>query len=324
MKKNWILKVLIAGILAFLVLNVFSIVYYNVPPRVLDKDNTVEYKWPSNIFYSRATEGVAWGRTNNEGFNNLDDYYDGKEINNLFMGSSQAEGFNVSQKENAASVMNSICDSYTYNIGISEHALPICVSNLEAAISKYKPTDYVVIETMTVSFYDEEIEKSLNDEIYLPTYSDGIMGFLQNFKYLKLAYYQYSNLHQSSAKSIDSSINNKDTINRLLSKAKDICESHDVRLIIVYHPIIAVNNDGTVTASYNREDLDIFESECNKVGITFINMEDDFVNNYYDNYELPHGFNNTIPGTGHLNSVGHKLIAYRLKDVMEGIKHDVQ
>ena len=113
MKKTpWIVKVFIAGIAAFIVLNLFSVLYYNVPARTAVPDGSTEYKWPAKAFHSLATEGFAWGRVNSDGYNNIEDLSDDRDIDILVMGSSHAEGFNVPEDRNIASVLNTISDSY--------------------------------------------------------------------------------------------------------------------------------------------------------------------------------------------------------------------
>lgn len=314
---KWICKLIISCIISFIILNAVTFIYYNVPSRSEVDDGVSEYKWPANSFYSRFTEGIAWGKTNNEGYNNLLDYDKNIEINNILMGSSHAEGFNVGQDENIASKLNEITHTYTYNIGISEHTLPICLSNLEDVIKKYKPTDYIIIETMTISFYDSQINDSLNNNVQLNNFSNKYIDFLQNFKYLKLVYSQISNLNSgSNVVSNEQAITNKELLNKMLSNAREVCDKNGIKLIIVYHPVLTVNPQNQITPIYNTADMDVFKHTCEQNNIIFVNMEDDFIKHYKNSYELPHGFINTKPGEGHLNKNGHELIAKKLKEII--------
>lgn len=312
---KWIYKLIISVFISFIILNILTFVYYNVPPRVKDFDNVTEYKWPSNTFYSRFTEGIAFGFVNNDGYNNKLDYNKDTEINNLLMGSSHAEGFNISQNNNIASQLNSITDTYTYNIGISEHTLPICISNLDDALTKYQPSNYVIIETMNISFYDDQIIDAMNRNVDLEIYSNDYLDILQNFKYLKLVYYQLTNLKDNEQEL--GPLNDEQLLDQMLSYAKNICDKHKVKLIIVFHPTIQIDNNKEIHTSYDLNDLKVFSDKCEKNGIVFINMEEDFISYYKSENKLPHGFINTTPGTGHLNSIGHMLIANRLKKIVE-------
>lgn len=314
-KLPWIVKALIAGLLAFLVLNVFSFFYYNVPARAIDNSFVTDYKWPSNSFHSLMTEGFGFGTVNNDGYNNPYDYKKDTNVDILFMGSSHIEGFNIAKNKNAAAVLSEISGETVYNVGISEHTLLKCLSSIGDAYIKYEPKDYIVIETMTVSFYDDEIKSALSREDKLPAYSDGIMNVLQNFKYLKLVYYQYNNLKENSSKG-NKAITNEELLNKLLQEAKNNCGNS--KLVIVFHPTVSIDNDGNITTSYSKEDEQLLNKLCEENGITFINLEETFINYYLSEYKLPHGFCNTTIGSGHLNETGHYLMAKKINEVMEG------
>lgn len=312
--KKQIYKIIIAGFLAFVLLNIICFFYYNVPPRVDNLDNSTDYRWPSKAFYSSATEGVAWGRMNNDGYNNLLDYDDNLSIDGLVMGGSHLEGRNISQEDNLVAVLNNTSNDYYYNIGISEHTLPICISNLENAITKYKPNKYVIIETMNISFADNELNGSLNQREKLPTYSDGIMDILQNMKYLKLIRYQLVNTDLSYQ--IDSVLN-KDLLDQMLKKTSDICKKNNLKLIIVFHPNFSVSNNNEITFNYNERDCEIFKETCKNNDIIFINMKNDFINEYKNDNVIPYGFDNSVIGYGHLNKYGHRIIANRIKEEID-------
>lgn len=323
--KKIIRNIVIAAIISFIILNGFSFLFYNIPPRVDDESGSVDYKWPAKSFYSRGTEGIAWGKVNNDGFNNLIDYDESLDIDILLMGSSHLEGFTVAQKFNVANILNENTNFLTYNISISEHTLLNCIFDLESAISKYKPKKYVIIETMNVSFYEDEIAKFTGGNGKLDSFSSPLLDFLQNFKYLKLLFTQYNNTkgHKTGLKN-EGSINNEKLLNELFKEAKEVCDKNDVDLVFLYHPTLSFDNEGNVNAVYNREDMNIFKNACIENDIHFINMEDTFINAYKTNKVLPHGFNNTVPGSGHLNKYGHEMIAMEIKKFVEENENDVQ
>lgn len=312
--KKQIYKIIIAGFLAFVFLNTICLFYYNVPPRVNVIDNSTDYKWPVKAFYSSATEGVAWGRMNNDGYNNLLDYNDNLSIDSLVMGGSHLEGRNINQEDNMVAILNSLSSDYYYNIGISEHTLPICISNLENAIAKYKPKKYVIIETMNIGFSDNQLSGSLNQREKLPTYSGGLMDILQNMKYLKLIRYQLVDTDLSYQ--IDSVLN-EDLLDQMLQKANNLCEKNNLKLIIVFHPNFTVTNNEEIVFNYNESDCKIFEEVCKNNDIIFINMKQDFINEYKKNNIIPYGFDNSVIGYGHLNKYGHKIIANRIKEKID-------
>ncbi|AZN43296.1 SGNH/GDSL hydrolase family protein [Paenibacillus albus] len=61
----------------------------------------------------------------------------------------------------------------------------------------------------------------------------------------------------------------------------------------------------------------LIRSEAKKQDIALIDMRDDFLSYFKSNHTPLTGFNNTMPGEGHLNKYGHMLIADRLGQTLE-------
>jgi hypothetical protein len=146
-----------AGITAFLALIIFCFVYYNIPVHTTSMTGTTDYVWEKYAYYSKMTEGFGYGKMNNEGFNNLEDYHE-QPIDMLLMGSSQMEGTNVAQTKTTVSLLNNLFNEtkYVYNIGISGHDFPHILNNLETAIRVYAPREYVIIEIGSILFDIQE------------------------------------------------------------------------------------------------------------------------------------------------------------------------
>jgi hypothetical protein len=53
-----------------------------------------------------------------------------------------------------------------------------------------------------------------------------------------------------------------------------------------------------------------------EAGVTFISLRPDFVKHYNQDHETAHGFANTQPGTGHINTLGHTIAAERLAQTL--------
>ena len=156
MKKqavNWIGKALLAGLLAFALLCLGCLLYFNTPVHYTNPDGATEYKYESGVFF-RGTEGYWYGRVNNDGFNNARDYTPKEKIDVLLMGSSHMEGFCVPQKNTAAAVLNRLFDGekYAYSIGMAGHTFLYCAKHLDRALEVYAPGDWVVIELATLSY----------------------------------------------------------------------------------------------------------------------------------------------------------------------------
>ncbi len=331
--KNLLINIgrfLLSGVIAFIVLTFFCYFYYNIPAHEEALDGVTDYKWESNVFYSRGTEGFAWGRTNNEGYINLMNYYDGMNINTLIMGSSQMEAYQVKLNQSTSSVLNSMLgNENVYNIGISSHTFLTCINNLENAIMKYKPTNYVVIETSNIKFDDDSLLNLLN-ETYpkIPSKYGKIVSLLQKNQYLRLVYKQLKEYGEQGNSNTELKIvdniqvknelpYNEDLLSQVFQKVNNILQNYDVKLIILYHPSISLDNEGKIVFSTDNNELNVFKKLCDENNIIFLDMSNRFRKEYVDNYILPYGFSNTTIGSGHLNKYGHKMIAEELYKIIK-------
>ena len=91
-------KVLLASVGAFVVLTLFYAFYENSPYSLICEDGVTNEKYRPYVPYCRMTEGLSYGRTNNDGYIDLRDYEEGMPIDVLVMGSSQMEALEVPQQ----------------------------------------------------------------------------------------------------------------------------------------------------------------------------------------------------------------------------------
>jgi hypothetical protein len=197
-----VMKIFVAGTIAFLVLTLFCFAYYNLPVHSSSETGTTDYVWEKHAYYSKMTEGFGYGKMNNEGFNNLADYK-GQSVDLLVMGSSQMEGTNVAPYKTTTALLNALFDTskYVYNIGISGHDFPHIVNNLEKAIHYYAPQEYVIIETGSLRFDIQSLEDALSARMQrIPSYDSKILFYLQKIPYLRLLYRQYKACNRSPGK----------------------------------------------------------------------------------------------------------------------------
>jgi hypothetical protein len=319
MKKT--VEFISAGITAFLVLNIFCFAYYNVPVHFTTRTGATDYVWEKHAYYSKMTEGFGYGRMNNEGFNNLEDY-DTQPIDILMMGSSHMEGTNVPQNLTAAALLNELFDGskYIYNIAISGHNFPHIVNNIEMALQYYKPDEYIIIEINTTQFSVQDLEAGISGTLKrIPSYDNKLIILFQKMPYLRLLYSQYKNFTgngEEESPDKNSAAPDKEKYSTVLGSAmKKLAKAsmeHDVGIIIFYHHYLIFDNNDLFLEDTAHEYSAIFENACRSNGITFINMESLFLEEYNRNNELPHGFSNTAIGVGHLNKNGHRLIAGEL------------
>ena len=72
----------------------------------------------------------------------------------------------------------------------------------------------------------------------------------------------------------------------------------------------------------NNERVVWLEKACQENDICFINMKQDFLEEYLYSNSLPYGFYNTEMGSGHLNKTGHRIIAKRLLEELKESKDE--
>lgn len=327
----WILKAIAGGVIALLALNAFCMLYYNVPVHYTNPDGSTEYKWETSTFYSKGTEGFAWGVTNNDGFNNLRDYAPGERIDILLMGSSHIEGFNVAQDENAGAVLNTLFDGekYTYNIGTAGHTMLYCMKHLAAALDTYEPGEYVVIETNTVDFAPEDIDAVLSGTLAdIPSQSGALVTLMQKLPYLRLLYtvqFKGAGAADTEAATTADQTQTGDyaaVLSPLLGMVADICSERGVQPVIVFDTAVLVDEHGKAYTVTDPEQLASFESVCAEKGIVFVDLTDAYLGEYAESCRLPYGFANTTPGTGHMNKLGHRLFAQEVYETIMALEEE--
>ena len=327
-------KTVISGTIAFVFLTLLCYFYNNNPVSCENKDGSTDYKFEGNQIYFHGTEGFGRGKTNNDGFMNMFDYDDDMEIDVLIIGSSHMQALQVDMSQSAASKLNALMENETvYNIGVPSHLFLRCASNFRAAINKYHPTNYIVIETSSVSFSDEELALAISEEIpELPAVYIGrlekIVDLIRRNPYLSLLKEQieeYVAIMQAKdaeeAKNSEDfaepdTITNENLLDDLLHKMSVLAEECGAKVIIAYHPDIYIDSDGTMNINADQNAIARFERLCDENGILFLDMSDRFKEEYESTYTLPYGFSNTPVGAGHMNKYGHAMMADELYNLI--------
>lgn len=328
-KSFFCLKAVAAGAVAFVVLNILCIFYFNVPIHEPSKTKSTDYIWQPDKFYSRGTEGFAKGVTDKKGFNNLKTFEE-DEIDVLVMGSSHMEAFNVAQNKNAVALLNDTSKELGlnfnfYNIGISGHTLEKCLYNLENAVCEFAPKEYVVIETQSVKPGVGSLKAALEGKLNpIESHNEGIIGKLQKFPYLRLVYTQMKNAKESElaeeTKQIKRESNDTEErcvlLDELIQRSAKICDENGVKLIIFYNCTVEIDENGNVLERKELEDVRAFSEICENNNVIFIDMYEDFKDDYIKTHKLSRGFSNSEAGKGHINEDGHRIISKRLFDVI--------
>ena len=93
----------------------------------------------------------------------------------------------------------------------------------------------------------------------------------------------------------------------------------DGPIAFVYHPSVTLLPDGTMRLFYS-DTWEIFCGLCEKNGIDVIDTGPRFLACYEGEHRLPYGFANTAPGSGHLNAVGHRIVAEEIISYLEELR----
>ena len=319
-----LLKVLISGLIAFIILSFFCAFYYNSPVHYTNNDGSTDYIWDSNYYYSRMTEGFGYGKTNNEGLMNEFDYTPGMNINVLVMGSSHIENQYIPMKDNVVSLLNDIDENNTYyNLGVSGHNFRTCISNLDSALSKYKP-EYVIIETDSILFDDFTIDALINDDVdEISSSTNKLVIALQHNPFLRLALSQVDSFIKNNTQTqyqmseLNQEID-EDKYNELLKYINSIIEKYNTKLIILYHPTILSYTKDELIYQTPVETADLFNQLCKDNNIYFIDMGNIFQEEYETNNIMPKGFFNSKVGFGHINIEGHQMMAKEIYTLIKG------
>ena len=313
----WFLKAAAAGCCAVLILCAVCLLYFNVPVHYENESGATGFRWEEDRFYSRATEGLAWGRTNNEGFNNLFDYHEGDRIDILLMGTSHMDAMYVPQDETTAARLNSLFEGErtVYNIAVSAHTLMHNLNNLENALSYYEPEQYVIIECNRVTGANEELEAVLDNSYpNIQSRTGGLVTLLQKMPYLRLMYNKYmygmfDDAQEQTAVDTDEDPENRALLEKVMAKAAQSAEKHGVKLIVMLDSTVYIDENRSCYLDTDEKAVETMAEICAENGIEFIYASEMFLREVKENMRLPYGFANTEPGLGHLNSWGHELLA---------------
>lgn len=310
------LKIAGAGILAVLLLSVLLAVYSTKPIHLANDGGNTDYVWEPNARWMDMSEGIAWGKYDAQGFNNVTVAED-PDI--LLLGSSHMEAISVLQTRNTGYLLGKALEGkYTvYNMGISGHDLfKICHYLPQSLTLDDTPPKAVVMETSTLTLTSEQVAQVLEHRVpYTPSYSTGIVAKLQKLPFLRLLRHQMDSgllnllLGKTAPASGKEAQPEAAAYDALFAYLADLQTRYGSRIILFYHPSGTLSEDGELVYSHNAEAQRLFAAAAEQYDITFVDMTDAFQRMYREEHHVAHGFVNSPLDRGHLNEWGHAAIA---------------
>lgn len=331
MKK--IIQMFCAVLLSFLLVNGITFLFERPVGYIYTPNGASRAIRRPGSFLVHNTEGHHFSQIDKNGFIN-----DAVPLGNsyvLVMGASHTLGKELPRERNFTSIVNEkISDSKdslsAYNIACDGHFFPSIIHHFESAVLNYPDTNCVVIEIWDTDFSIEELQQATTqiehiDKLSAHEIFDNI-GTAEKIKlFIKEAFPLISMIKShiqtiSKEKSIvaEYSVNKEEYRSVITDCLLLIRSEYNGPIVFVYHPNTEIQKDGFVRI-VRSQTLDIFREVCRDTGIDFIDTGDAFLEHYNEYYELPYGFANTTPGSGHLNEVGHQIMANAIIDYLEEV-----
>jgi hypothetical protein len=336
-----ILKIISALLLAAITWNIIlSDLIYKNPGTIRDNTLGKIYK-PGTLVNS--DEGFCRTQINSLGMRNKEISSKGlNEKRILVLGDSYTEGIQVNDDSlYTMKLEKSLREKYDEDISIvnggRSGASPANYVYLSQFYNSQVNSDYTVIQINDADWVSDIFNK--NQNFYIKEESGNFQVLFNNYissspvlsrfpqlsfllKFNNSALLNYINIKLKKINQSKSSGEMKTSEKTV--DAKDIEEASDwiikelkarySNIIFLYIPTIDYNNYSTEYTPIEE----LINAKCDKYGIDFIDVRKEFINHYIQCKQPAYGFNNSIPGIGHMNAIGHSIVANKLEAYFEG------
>ncbi len=321
-----LIKLAVAGLIALIVVSVFSFVYSYSGAHIRNDSGSTDYKYKPNQLICNLKEGFSFFKMDENGFNNAEVKPD---TDILLMGSSHMEAVQVGHK-NLGTILNEKLPEYTtYSIGMSGHTIYRLADNIQNAVDEYQPSKCVIVEMSSVELTIDEMQKIIDGKgEKIEIHDDGIFSYLQRIPAFTSLYDQADRwirktgdissklTHKSKAdESNETSLpdNYLPTLESFLSIFKKSCPE-SLKCIFLYIPTESINDSGLV-CNTDEAYLKAFKDSCEKEGLLFLDCTPALEKLHTESIPA-HGFPNGGVAVGHINEQGHKAIAELLAEYL--------
>lgn len=315
----WFIKLAAAGIIALIVVSVFSFVYSYSGAHIRNRTGSTDYKYEPGQIVCNLKEGFSFFRMDDNGFHNAAVC---KDVDILLMGSSHMEAVQVGKK-NVAVFLNELLPGYhTYNIGMSGHTIYRLADNIRNAVDEYRPSKYVVIEMSSVELDPDGMRDIINGKgKKISVRDDGVFAYLQKVPAFTSLYDQADRWIRKTG-DVSSGLTQKqaapgggagrlpegyvDTLSSFLRIFSEACPEN-VRCVLLYVPPESIGRGGLVCRT-DETYLKTFEDRCEKEGLIFVDCTPALEKLHSESVPA-HGFCNGGVAVGHINERGHEAVA---------------
>ncbi|MCR5687517.1 MAG: hypothetical protein K6G58_05810 [Lachnospiraceae bacterium] len=329
---------LAAAVIAAAICNLSCFLFYD-PCQELTrtKGSTTGYLLPdSHGVY--GLEGYCRASVDSFGYVNRplersDEYY-------VAAGASHTEGLFIPEGLRYTDLLNDMLYDdgklHIINIGKSGNYYSVVLQHLDGILGEFPDAKGLIIETDSLCYDTKALYDSMAQAGYDPgETAASLMSDLtsrqklvikakQALPLLRLIRKQYFTYMEADEEEGGSDIldpafwqseYNGDFETALDDLMKFIRSRTDKQIIILYHPAVAIEADGSMKVLTNNAEP-YYEKICRANDIDFVDMTDAFMCAYEEDHVIPYGFCNTAPGQGHVNRAAHKMMADKLYEVI--------
>lgn len=355
-----IVSYIISLVLAAFVVNALLYANYWHPEKYFVSNYSSNALHKPNSICVEGREGFAILHTDRNGYFNEQEL-NTEENYILCFGSSDTQAKSIPNSKNYCQMLeqklagNGI-QTDVYNAGMDAAGLDEVLGHFHAAMQKFQTADMIIIE---MSWFPEtaDLQTAINDETeYKPfdydTYqaslsvSGKVKNVISSFPLPRVLNNQITKLRgnkqripfvqfldQTGSTTGNDSAGGENAVTAEQGKenpyeqllmdamAKIRREAGNKNVILLFSTTTNMEPDGMLKNTVDSHKMQWLQESCDKADITFIDMADTYIDYYNENHVLYRGFANTSPGSGHLNVVGHALIAQQLYEKIEKIKN---